>query len=104
MRVVAIADTHGLHARMPSVPDGDLLVHAGDLTGRGSLGELELAFQWLAGLPHRHKVVIAGNHDFALELAAEEAEALVPEGVHYLLDAGVEIDGLRIWGSPWQPW
>lgn len=102
MRVVCISDTHGLHEDL-TVPDGDLLIHAGDLTGHGSLREVALARDFLAALPHPHKVVIAGNHDFAFEREAAAAVALL-DGVTYLLDAEHRVEGLRIWGSPWQPW
>lgn len=104
MRLILLSDTHNLHLRMPPVPDGDVLIHAGDLTGMGTLPEIAKFFEWFGGLPHRHKVVIAGNHDFAFERDPARAEALVPEDVVYLRDAGIEIAGLRIWGSPWQPW
>lgn len=101
-RLVAMADTHGFHRKL-TVPDGDVLVHAGDLTQRGTLAELEEAADWLRGLPHPHKVVVAGNHDFALQQLPDAARPLF-HGLHYLEDAEVTVAGLRIWGSPWQPW
>ncbi|HXI19444.1 MAG TPA: metallophosphatase domain-containing protein [Gemmatimonadales bacterium] len=104
MRLVLISDTHGLHRQMPALPAGDLLVHAGDLTAAGTLEQVAEFCSWFGGLPHSHKVVIAGNHDFAFERDATRAEALIPDGVTYLRDAGVTIEGLRMWGSPWQPW
>jgi predicted phosphohydrolase len=70
----------------------------------GTLPEIVAFFEWFGTLPHRHKVVIAGNHDFGFERMAEQAEALVPANVIYLRDAGCEVEGLRLWGSPWQPW
>lgn len=102
MRVVALADTHLAHGPGYAVPDGDLLIHAGDLCNWGDLAELERAVRWLEALPHRHKVVIAGNHDRACQLQPQEARAILG-GVIYLEDEGVELDGLRLWGSPWQP-
>jgi predicted phosphohydrolase len=48
-------------------------------------------------------VIIAGNHDFAFEQSAAAAEALVPRGVTYLRNSGVTLDGVRFWGSPYQP-
>lgn len=104
MRLVLLSDTHGLHDSIPTLPDGDVLVHAGDVTRRGSLAEVRAFFDWLAPLPHRHKVVVAGNHDFAFQDQATDAEALVPAGVTYLNDSGTVIEGVRFWGSPWQPW
>ncbi|KAJ5110472.1 hypothetical protein N7532_001007 [Penicillium argentinense] len=61
IRVVCISDTHTL--KWPEVPDGDLLIHAGDLANDGSVREIQAAVNWLRSLPHPHKVVIGGNHD-----------------------------------------
>lgn len=104
MRLILISDTHGLHHQLAPLPDGDVLVHAGDITNRGAPGEVAEFFGWFGGRPHRHKVMIAGNHDFLFEREPARAEAMVPPGVTYLRDAGVTIDGVRFWGSPWQPW
>lgn len=103
LRVVAIADTHLLHDDI-ELPDGDVLVHAGDVSGRGRLHELETFARWFEQQPHPHKLIIAGNHDFGLERPAErdDARALL-SGVTYLEDAGVTIEGVHFWGSPWQP-
>jgi Icc-related predicted phosphoesterase len=101
-RLVAMADTHGQHARL-DVPDGDILVHAGDLTGRGTRSELARVAEWLRSLPHRHKVIVAGNHDFAFQRTPEEARALF-HGLTYLEDEAVTLEGLRLYGSPWQPY
>lgn len=62
--VVCISDTHNTQ---PDVPDGDVLLHAGDLTKGGSFEELQDQLSWLQALPHRYKVVIAGNHDLLLD-------------------------------------
>src|SRR5262245_14069279 len=102
MKVVLLSDTHNLHDRI-EVPEADLLIHAGDATMKGRLEEV-LAFDaWLGTLPHRHKVVVAGNHDFLFERQPREARQALRNAV-YLQDSGVEIEGLAIWGSPWQPW
>lgn len=104
MRIVCISDTHGLHDWV-DVPEGDVLVHAGDMTPRGRRDEVAAFGDWLRGLPHAHKVVIAGNHDFLFESAPDEAAGLIAgEGIHYLLDASVTIGGRVFHGSPWQPW
>jgi hypothetical protein len=63
LRIVVISDTHSRHRHLV-VPAGDILVHAGDLTARGTLEELQAFDQWLGTLPHAHKLVIAGNHDW----------------------------------------
>ena len=102
MRIVCLSDTHNLHDRI-RVPDGDLLLHAGDATMHGTAEEIAAFDAWLASLPHPHKVVVAGNHDFLFERDPERARGLLRHAV-YLQDSGVEVLGLRIWGSPWQPW
>ena len=101
MRIVAVADTHLYHDELV-VPDGDVFVHAGDMCKGGSLEELRLATDWIRALPHRTKIVVAGNHDFAFLEHPEEARAMVADFV-YLEDSGATIDGVSFWGSPWQP-
>jgi Icc-related predicted phosphoesterase len=100
LRIVCLSDIHSKFDGLV-VPDGDLLVVAGDLTGRGTPRELMQFNSWLYTLPHRHKVVIAGNHDFALERDPAARELLT--AATYLQDRLVQIEGLRIYGSPWQP-
>lgn len=102
MKVVCISDTHASH-RQIKVPDGDILIHAGDITGRGELHVLNDFNDWLGTLPHKHKVFIAGNHDFCFE---DERRALAIETVNnatYLENDFVEVEGYKIWGSPSQP-
>jgi len=87
------------------VPDGDILVHAGDFCGRGVIEEAEDFAAWFVAQPHPHKVVIAGNHDFCVEVDPNLAGRLfAAPGVTYLLDEAVTVAGLRFHGAPWQPW
>ena len=102
MRVVCVSDTHGRHGAI-DVPEGDLLVHAGDATMRGEGDEIDRFNQWLGTLPHRHKLVIAGNHDWLFERRPDEARRRLTNAV-YLQDAEAVVEGRRVWGSPWQPW
>lgn len=102
MRIVCLSDTHSRHAGL-AVPAGDVLVHAGDLTGMGSPEEVEETAAFLRALPHPHKVVIAGNHDFLFQHEPDRARRSV-EGLGYLEDGEATVAGLRFWGAPWQPW
>lgn len=102
MRIVCISDTHCQHARL-SVPDGDLLIHAGDSTNFGSKAETLDFLAWLSGQTHRHKVLVAGNHDFLFEEHPALARHHLPLGVTYLQDNGATVGGLKIWGSPVTP-
>ena len=119
VRLVLISDTHSKHREL-SIPPGDVLIHCGDFCDGGSYEELDDFCNWLDGLPHKMKVVTAGNHDWCLdEITAGEVRCnrpgLAPHGIttralvrlrrsaHYLEDSGVTFGGLRFWGSPWQP-
>lgn len=106
MRIVCISDTHRQLEQI-SIPDGDILIHAGDLTMQGRLVEVATELQKLAVLPHKHKVFIAGNHDRLFEKDPMLARSLVRDvasaGVVYLEESHTVVDGLKIWGSPWQP-
>jgi hypothetical protein len=101
MRIVAVADTHLFHDELV-VPDGDVFVHAGDLCRGGDLDELRTAAAWIAALPHRHKVIVAGNHDWAFVREPAAARAVLA-GVTYLEDAAATLDRITFYGSPWQP-
>jgi Icc-related predicted phosphoesterase len=102
VRIVAISDTHGQHRKL-WIPPGDILVHAGDITWNGDPAEVKDFNAYLGRLPHRHKVVIAGNHDFCFENDPDTTRALLTNCI-YLQDESVVLEGLRFYGSPWQPW
>lgn len=103
MRVVCLSDTHSLHGQV-RVPDGDVLIHAGDLSGNGQVPQIAKFIDWFAAQPHKHKVFIAGNHDFLFEDSPGMVRGLFDKrGLTYLQDSGATIDGLLFWGSPWQP-
>ena len=100
MRIVCIADTHELHRELV-VPPGYLLIHAGDISVRSKRPWMYRHFDiWLGELPHRHKIVIPGNNDYLLE---DPKEHKVITKAMLLVDSGVEIEGLKIWGSPATP-
>ncbi|KAK8055754.1 hypothetical protein PG993_000981 [Apiospora rasikravindrae] len=63
-RIVCISDTHN---KQPSLPPGDVLIHAGDLTESGSFDEMQAGLAWLSSQPHKYKIYVAGNHDVLLD-------------------------------------
>ncbi|MGE3807521.1 MAG: metallophosphatase domain-containing protein [Gemmataceae bacterium] len=103
MRLVAVADTHLFQLDLGEIPAGDVFIHAGDLLRGGSEAELISIVPWLQTLPHRHKIVVAGNHDWCFARDRAHAVATLGEGIVYLEDADTTIEGVRFWGSPWQP-
>jgi Icc-related predicted phosphoesterase len=103
MQITTISDTHGLHHQL-QILGGDLLIHAGDVCNRGTAVEALAFIEWFAEQDYTYKVFIAGNHDFYFEkLSTKEIHALLPENVFYLNDSGVELGGIKIWGSPITP-
>jgi Icc-related predicted phosphoesterase len=103
LKIVCISDTHGLHHRMAHViPDGDILLHAGDITRSGEVEDLPAVNYFFENLPHRIKIFVPGNHDWIFESDPVNAKAEVPAAT-CLIDSGIEFEGLKIWGSPWQP-
>lgn len=107
MRLVCVSDTHNQLAKI-KLPEGDLLLHAGDWTMNGRLEEVaqfaydlkNAAIQFPLGA-----VVVAGNHDFLAQREPATTEMLLQHpNITYLLDQEVTIKGIKFWGSPWQPW
>lgn len=110
MRIVATSDCHGKLAEA-TLPPGDVLVLAGDILDDAPedapdpvdwqadrLRELDL---FLCELPYRAVLLVAGNHDGVLQQRPELGRAL--RGARYLEDAACEVEGVRFYGSPWQP-
>lgn len=107
MRIVCVSDTHGIAPLEPLTAlggPGAVLVHAGDLTMEGGAEGCIRALVALDDLPYDHVVVVAGNHDFWFERADRKYEIENNfNKIRYLQDSGIEIEGVRFWGSPWQP-
>jgi Icc-related predicted phosphoesterase len=102
MRLVCISDTHDEHEVHP-VPDGDVLIFAGDMCTTGIMKEVRQWGDWFASQPHKHKLFIAGNHDTILRNNSTLARSLLDPNLVYLQNDGYIIDGLVFWGSPYTP-
>ena len=102
-RIVCISDTHTMHDKV-ILPDGDILVHAGDFMdfGRNPV-EATNFLTWFSSQKHQHKILIAGNHDVYFEQYPDITKRLMPDDVRYLQDSGARIEGLLFWGSPVTP-
>ncbi|KAL9013321.1 MAG: hypothetical protein Q9173_001977 [Seirophora scorigena] len=111
IRLVCISDTHGKEA---SIPSGDVLIHAGDLANHGTAAEIQEQVDWIASLPHHHKIMIAGNHDGFFDPSSRQDSdihnAIDYKGIHYLQHAtvtltfpGVRDRQLNFYGAPQIP-
>ncbi len=104
LKIDTISDTHNKHGKI-KLPGGDILIHSGDFSSHGAVGETVAFLDWFADQDYSHLVLIAGNHDFIAEKQPlwmnEECKK---RQIIYLNDSGVEIEGIKFWGSPIQPW
>lgn len=127
IRFVCISDTHGkIEGSKLHMPQGDVLLHAGDFTQKGHMNEIQKFNSYLGALPYKVKVVIAGNHDLTFDDNITEAslrtfgvqkstvESYLSErglksvkqmltSAIYLEDSLVTVCGIKIYGAPWQP-
>lgn len=105
MKLVCISDTHEKQAQV-NLPEGDVLVHTGDLTNQGSIPALTKVAAWFKKQDFKHKVMICGNHDFGFQNANHDAavKLFTDAGVTYLQDSETIIEGIKFYGAPWQPW
>ena len=103
MKLVCIGDTHNKHREL-ILPEGDVLIHAGDCTDAGTLRETRDFLEWFSAQPHKHKILIGGNHDYFFERSSsEEIAESTPDNIHYLQQEAVQLEGVTFWGSPYTP-
>ncbi|CAK8694897.1 metallophosphoesterase MPPED2-like [Clavelina lepadiformis] len=129
-RFVCISDTHGEHRKLESLPKGDVLLHCGDFTDLGKQKQVEDFNEWIGSFKDfKHKIIIGGNHELSFDpkiVAEVRRRALdrtfcwyeyinkIPPAITddwpkvlsncvYLQDAEVSVNGIRIYGCPWNP-
>eukprot|EP00794_Sanderia_malayensis_P000455 gene455-1097_t len=122
IRFVCISDTHSKHkSLLDNLPEGDVLLHAGDFTFEGSRNEITEFCSFLTIIKplYKHIVVIAGNHELTFDQmlmngggfsaergdqdATEEFKDILRKHCIYLEDEETELYGIKIYGTPWQP-
>ena len=115
MKITFISDTHAKHNQVTSsLPGGDVLIHAGDISNKGYRTEIQDFIKWFSTIEnYTHKIIIAGNHDFSCqdEVSAVQELLRLNPGSEYLYDDMFLIgdesadydDMVKVWGSPWQP-
>jgi Icc-related predicted phosphoesterase len=106
-KITFISDTHTKHKHLTNdLPGGDILIHCGDISSRGYINEIKNFLEWFDGIKgYEYKIFIAGNHDFGFQDNPKECVELLKNypTVTYLEDSSVIVDGIKIYGSPWQP-
>jgi predicted phosphodiesterase len=67
MKIVIISDTHRKHD-LVHLPEGDVLIHCGDVSGMGTEQEIREFASWFDRQEFDHKLVIAGNPPVEVEI------------------------------------
>jgi len=102
MKLVILSDTH---CQQIPIPEGDVLIHCGDHTFQGNKHESHEALLWLERLPHKYKLIIAGNHEVKWESPTFRQFLFKDyKTLTYLHETGIEINNIKFWGSPYQPY
>ena len=108
MRIVAFSDGHQFWDKI-QLPDGDVLVFAGDACGSGKIAQYAAFVEFIKKQAPRYKavIVVAGNHDRCVQdLGKAYVRAWLSRdapNVHYLQDEELVVDGVKFYGSPWTP-
>ena len=108
MRIWHFGDSHSFHSLL-KIPDNiDIVIHSGDFSNYYDVYKNEPEtrdfLNWYACLPIKHKVLIAGNHDAVAFHRGKEFKKLCKEySIDYLENESIEIEGVKIWGSPHTP-
>jgi len=104
LKIDCISDTHTQHRKI-KLPGGDIMIHSGDCTSGVRLPAALEFLDWYQEQPYSHRILVPGNHDTIFEMSPKlMEEECQKRGIILLNDSGCEIEGIKIWGSPVQPW
>ena len=107
MKIWHISDTHTFHGLLDIPENIDIVIHSGDATNPKdpylSEDEMQSFISWYSTLPIKHKVFVAGNHDVCIERNFIKKDDFERAGIIYLENDWIEIEGIKIWGSPITP-
>lgn len=108
-----IAVTSDLHGILPKIEPCDILLICGDIVPlkmqsnipQSKKWFIEVFLKWCCDCEAKNVVYIAGNHDWLFQRCAIEMRHFGIESrqfnIYYLQDEEVEVEGLRIYGTPW---
>jgi len=109
MKILHISDTHGFHSRFPDekFKDIDVVIHSGDCSNYKDAyrNAIEVAdfIEWYKDVPVKYKIYIAGNHDTSIERKRITKEDFEANGIIYLENNFVNINGVKFYGTPVTP-
>ena len=106
MRIWHISDTHNYHGLL-DIYKADIVICSGDISTPREpvVSKIECLnfIEWYSKLPIKYKILVAGNHDIAIERRYITPADIANKGIIYLENSSTIIEGLKIWGSPITP-
>jgi len=103
-KIFAFSDTHGMYRKLEVPSDADILICAGDACEGFNPADLQDFFSWYNAIPAKLRIFVPGNHDRIFYHEPTRAKNLVPGGVMYLEDGGIEFDGIKFYSVPARPY
>ena len=102
--IFAFADTHGMYRRLDVPAEADILICAGDACEGFDPVNLQDFFAWYAAIPASLRIFVAGNHDMIFDTQPDYARSLIPDGIVFLENSGIEFDGIKFYSVPARPY
>ena len=107
LKIWHISDTHTFHDLL-EIPEGiDMVIHSGDCSNPRdpytNEPEVRGFIDWFGDLPIKHKIYVAGNHDTSIEKGLVKKVDFTDNDIHYLENETIDVDGIKIFGSPFTP-
>mmetsp|Transcript_24923 Transcript_24923/g.21803 ORF Transcript_24923/g.21803 Transcript_24923/m.21803 type:complete len:267 (+) Transcript_24923:2-802(+) len=111
IRLICISDTHNGYKSLTKQlidlyqSEKDILIHAGDMTDRGSMDELNDINDWFGKLPYKYKIVISGNMDgIGLDNHNLNGYKIFTNAIYLQHETfTIQEIGLKIFASPYTP-
>lgn len=102
--IFAFSDTHGMYRRLSIPADTDIIICAGDACEGFNPADLQDFFAWYTGIPAKLRIFVPGNHDRIFNQEPARARNLIPGGIVYLENEGIEFDGIKFYSVPARPY
>ena len=99
--------THTYHDLLKAPRAIDMVIHSGDCSNPrypyNNEPEVREFIDWYKELSPKYKIYVAGNHDSSIEKKLVTKKDFEDNGIIYLENDYVTIEGIKIFGSPYTP-
>lgn len=107
MKIWHISDTHTFHTLLQEPDDIDMVIFSGDCSNPRdpyiNEGEVRSFIYWFSRLKAKYKIFVPGNHDSSIEKGLVTRKDFEDSDIYYLENEGIDIEEIKIWGSPYTP-